>query len=242
MPHNPHRSKALARKRQRAAAVSAGTKHSDIMKRRKIGRNAPATDQIKTNHGFKKFVFSCKAFTQTFECLYAGNNTGFGVNHTGDRIIKVERGTVYVTTADVEKSTNVQTNKDIRKFGEGAFINLTRGTGYSLATVGNIDVELLITETTGYDKKWILLDETSVVEKIDEEAFVPPPQSTKTRREGRNSNKAREYAERLAAKRNRKSRPGAQPVQERVKAPTRVSAAVPGVNPPLLNFAAMADD
>jgi hypothetical protein len=244
MPYNPHRSKQLVRQRQRTEAIGAGIKHSEILKRRKIGKTAPVANQLNTPHGFRKEVFECKTFSQVFECLYAGNNTGFGVNFSGDKTIKVERGTVYVSTATVDKNTHEQTNKNIQKIGEGAFINLPRGTAYSLATTGNIDVELLITETAGYSKKWIMLDASNIVQHIDEEATVIQPESTKTHRAGRESTKAKEYAETLAAKRNRKARavnPSQAPQNGQTVTPS-LSAAVAGVNPPLINMAALTDD
>ncbi len=215
------------KRRKRTLDPHAGIKHSDIVRRRGVGSVAPSgSKQEGTPHGFKNLVFKCDSFIQYYECMYSGNHTGFGVNEEGDRILRIMRGSLFVTVGSIDEDGNV-TGKDTKQVSEGSYLNFKRGQPYSLATSGTMDVELVITETVDYDKTWRTVE--APLSNVDAgEVIMVAPGQTKTprRREPRETSKAMEQAQRASAK--RRGRPVAH--QQNTSASTANNVVI-GVNP-----------
>lgn len=210
MSYNPTRQagKKNHRKRQRNYNPHAGVKHSDIMRRRGVGRHATTSERINTRHGYTSDVFSCEGFSQRYACLYAGNSTGIGFSESGDRTVRVMSGTLYVTfltkeqIIDDEGNSTVKDNREIQTVQEGQTVNFPAGTKYALASSGTADVELLVTETTGYGNDWQELEDAAVTtpESI---TVVPPRQADTPRRRPREESKAYQQAQHMGGKRGK---------------------------------------
>lgn len=155
MSHNP--SRLDPRNHQRPSPPpGAGTSHAQIMAKRRGPSSAPAGDRKPTRHGYEVELFTCEAFSTKYEVVFSKNNTGRGVNHTGDRSIMVVRGQVFATVQMPDGSF------DTMKMGEGHYLHVPHGTEYGLATSGVEPAELYITETPGYANSWEQLEEPTV--------------------------------------------------------------------------------
>lgn len=203
MSYNPIRAagKNNHSRTQRTPNPHSGTKHSDIIRRRGVGKFATDSAKEDNKHGFSSNVFSCESFVQRYVCLYAGNNTGMGVNKKGCRTIRVMAGTLYVTFVNKVKTTSdagevdVSDVADIVACKEGQVTNLPKGTRYSLAASGTANVELLITETANYQDTWKELGDASV--NTPKSVTMVPPSSS---RRPRGESKALQQAQRLSNK------------------------------------------
>ena len=151
MSYNPVRAKGLTNSRKRTTVdVHAGVKHSDIIRSHGVGTMAPTTEvKHDTKHGFRNVVFSGPDYTQYYECIYASNNLGVGVNHKGDRSVRVVRGSIFIQSLNSE--TNALENRIVTS---GNYVNFPRGFTYGVATSGTTDAELIVTETADYADNW----------------------------------------------------------------------------------------
>ena len=232
MSYNPARASGRANKKRKRYDPHAGTKHSDILRRKGVGFDATSQDREKTRHGFTSPVFSCASYTQRYVCLFAGNNTGVGVNPKADRSIRVQVGTLFVTFVNSVKETDEEgkvTVRDvatIQKFSEGYNVPLPKGTRYSLASSGTSNVEMIVTETTGYQKTWKELEDAVVTEP--ESVMVVPPR-TATQRRPRGESKARQQALLMSGKKQDLAAEAEN--RKRTSLDNVNSSAVVGVNP-----------
>lgn len=161
MVYNPARMR--NGKKRRPQTTTGGLTHKELVKRRRTNSVVAATKRENDVHGYRAQIFHCETFRQYYQCIYAKNNTGLGVSASGDKTLRVMQGTIFVTTGKVDKEDNVS-DQNIEIHREGDFVNLPRGTVYSLATGSDIEVELLVTETNNYDETWKPLGDISVSE------------------------------------------------------------------------------
>lgn len=233
MSYNPTRAAGRNKRRKnRTHNPHAGVKHSDIIKRRGVGFDAPTAERTDTRHGFSSEAFSCDSFTQRYSCIFAGNNTGIGYTDSGDRSVRVQAGTLYVTILNKVKETDedgkveVKDVADIQSFTTGHVVNLRAGTRYSLAASGTTNVELIITESAGYNDNWKELEEATVGVPQDV-AFVPPAVAAPRRERGQS--KAYQQAQQIG---KQKGKVTAAAEGRRSSVTQNVnSSAVVGVNP-----------
>lgn len=160
-------------KKVRRLDPHAGTKHSEIMKRRGVGVTVPMEDREPTPHGFTAGVFSGD-FVVRHEVIGAGNNLGFGVNKKGDRVIRVSSGQLFVFVSDKENKGN----KTILKIIAGRYFRAPKGLKYGLAASGTEDVELMVIESPNYADGWKLLEEGETREVSNVLAGVHPEEAT----------------------------------------------------------------
>ena len=233
MSYNPARAAGNHRnKRVKRYDPHAGTKHSDIMRRKGVGFDATSAERSDTRHGFTSPVFSCDSFVQRYVCLYAGNNTGIGVTEKGDRSIRVMVGTLYVTFLNKEKITDDEGNEtvkdvaSIQQFGEGYNVSLPKGTKYSLASSGTANVEILLTETVNYQDSWKELGEAAIT--ASKNVMVVPPR-TATRRRPRGESKAYQQAQQVSGRKGEIT--ALAETRRRSSGDNVNSSAVVGVNP-----------
>jgi len=232
MSYNPNRNDNKGRKTRRLDP-HAGTKHSDIMNRRGIGSSAPANvAKVDTLHGYRNEIFSNSEFSQYFECMYAGNSTGFGINKKRDKTARVMRGSVYLILGTIKEDNSIE-NTNTSLINEGGYILLPKGTGYSLATSGTSHVELLVTEATDYSKDFVSV-EKSIVAKGDNVLLVSS-NSTVPRRE-RDSSRAQDQAAK-----SREERKRGRPRKGGNAQPNANSSSSVGVNPMPMGAAALAE-
>lgn len=232
MSYNPARASGKSNKKQRRFDPHAGTKHSDILRRKGVGFDATSAQRENTRHGFTSPVCSFEGFVQRYVCLFAGNNTGVGVNSEGDRSIRVMTGVLYVTSISKIKETDEEGEVTIRDVGEikeyapGYTVSLKRGTRYSLASSGTTNVEMLITETPGYQDTWKEIEGAVVAPQ--EDIILVAPRTSQTRRP-RGESKAKLAALKMSGKKvdlqaNAETR-------RRTSGENVNSSAVVGVNP-----------
>lgn len=228
MSYNPNRKNKSNQKRARRIAPpkGSGIKHADIVRSRGIGRVAPlGSKKIETLHGFTSSVFECDDFIQYYECIYAGNNQGFGVNPKANKTFRVMTGSVFLTIGHLEDGKI--TDKDVKIVYEGRYVNLKAGLPYSLATSGDLDVELLVTETKDYNDTWEIL-EVGISDVTREILLVDPSGSETITKDVRRSN---ENARKVAAERAQR-RDEARSIPKENREPNNPnSSAVVGVNP-----------
>lgn len=154
MSHNPARLE-QPHHRHRQPELTDGIRHSDIMKRHGGGAGMPSMAmREKTRHGVGVTLFE-GAFVVRHEVMFSGNSIGFGVHETGDRLVRVQKGSMFVIVED-------DGERKIRPLSEGGYFQAARGLRYGFATSGVDGVELLIVETPDYDKGWTQLEEPTV--------------------------------------------------------------------------------
>lgn len=232
MSYNPSRTSGNRRRKERARNPHAGVKHSDIIRRRGVGFDAPTANREDTRHGFSSEAFSCDTFTQRYSCIFAGNNTGVGYTDSGDRSVRVVAGTLFVTiinkvkSTDENGSTSVKDVADIQSFTAGHVVNLRAGTKYSLASTGTTNVELIITESAGYNDNWKELEDATVGTP-KAVTFVPP--STATPRRPRGQSKAHLQARQIGGQKGNVA--SAAESRRKSVANNINSSTVAGVNP-----------
>jgi hypothetical protein len=165
MSFNPNRlnpSNAKFKKRQNARG--GGVSHSAVARGKGVGDFAPSNAQEPTAHGIRIPSFLCDEFVTYYECLFSGNNTGFGLSADKNKTVCVLSGTVYITTAATVKTENGwevdNDTKTMIKVNAGAHASFPAGTAYSLATTGKQNVEMLVTTSIGYDDSFIPLEES----------------------------------------------------------------------------------
>ena len=235
MSYNPKRQRPNVTKhaKRMKAQASGGTTHAKAMRSQGVGTFAPTNqERIPTLHGIRSVAMECEHFKSYYECIYAGNNLGFGVNNTGHRTVRVVSGSLYLITAPaaaLESGVEIDLKaKEIQKITEGSFVNLPAGTAYCLAAPGTLNVELLITESPGYDADWVECEEGAV--KVGELPFQAPSAVLGGRGERVNSSRERD----VVATRSSKRRQRQAQAQNGDRTPARLnanSAAVIGVNP-----------
>lgn len=203
MSYNPARATGKSKNKQRRYDPHSGTKHSDILRRKGVGFDATSDERENTRHGFTSPVCSFDGFTQRYVCLFAGNNTGIGVNSEGDRSIRVMSGVLYVTFVNKVKDTDedgkvtVSDVGEVKEYPTGYTVSFKRGTRYSLASSGTTNVEMLVTETTGYQDTWKEIE--GAVVRQQEDIILVAPRTSQTRRP-RGESKARLAALKMSGK------------------------------------------
>lgn len=150
--------------------VNAGTKHSDIVKRDRIGNSLLINSKVYTKHGVSAELFNGK-FVVRAEVLGAGNSLGTLINEDKDRVVLVKEGILWVT---VGESTQVPT-----RLTDGAYFVAYKGIKYSLSSDGKSNVELVFIEEPDYASSVTVLSEgcvrimdTSVIENNTEDISI----------------------------------------------------------------------
>lgn len=165
MSFNPNRlNPSSAKHKKRMKAQGGGVAHSAVVKGKGVGDFAPIGAQEATPNGIRIPSFSCDEFVTYYECIYSGNNTGFGLNPDKNKTMCVLSGTVYVTTANAVKTeTGWEIDNDSKtmvKVNAGAHLSFPAGTAYSVATTGKQNAEFLVTNSLDYDSSWVGLEES----------------------------------------------------------------------------------
>jgi hypothetical protein len=225
MSYNPARMAPGGLKRRRQAPdPHAGTKHSDIVRARGVGFTVGSTvNRELTPQGFSVPVFDGEGFSVRQEAMTALNHAGTVVNQVGDKVVRVNRGVLFVT---LYGSDGVPVTKSI---AEGGCVELPKGTKYALAT-GTLDAELLVVESPDYASTTEMI---SAPEAINQQApmVVPATAQATPRRTG---TKAHEQAAQLVAQ-QQPARQGRRPAARANRNDTSFdnpnSANAIGVNP-----------
>lgn len=235
MSYNPKRiknnkSKFAAKQR----AQTGGRTHGAVLRSQGIGHAVPAgAERVKTANGVRATVFSGKDFSSYYECIFAGNNLGFGVHRTGDKSVRVLKGTLFLITAPavaVDGALEIDnTAKQVSKIVEGSYVNLPAMTAYSLSTSGSIDVELLVTESAGYADGWVEVE--GGVATASDVPFHAPAGVVDGSARRVNSAHERTVAETQAMGRRQRKQQALQARQSPTAPINSNSASVIGVNP-----------
>lgn len=198
MSYNPTRAlKDSQSKKVRATNPHAGTKHSQIIRKAGLGASSFSTlASKKTTYGFSTPILESKDFTVKVEIIGPGNNLGLGVNEKGDRFIKVLKNKLFI-------QREVEGELVVEMINPDHIFVAKQGTKYSLATSGLDSVELLIVESSNYQKNWKQLENPENKPfNFDIEALSTAVIPTRDR----DNSKARIYGEQELAKRNSRAR------------------------------------
>lgn len=225
MVYNPAR---MDRNKKRKRAPHGGLSHNELLRRRRSPTKISSTKRENDVHGFRSQLFVCDEFEQYYQCIYAKNNTGFGVNKTGSKNMRVMQGSVFVTIGQVDDKNKVG-EQHTNVYRSGDFISLPKGTGYALATGADSEVELLVTETSNYKKDWQPLGDILINTTSNNIFQVENPQGQKLRyhAHGR-SDKSIAAAQKVAAQKQQHRRTGR---RRNSQADNANSSTVMGVNP-----------
>ena len=174
--YNPARQQPHKKKRRPQPSPHAGTKHSDIMKRRGVGLTAPAySSQKRMPFGYISDVFSCDDFEVKHVIIYQGNSLGYGFHPSKDRTIRVLRGDCFVHYEG--KSGHVET----QRLQTDEHMHAKRNANYGIATSGTTPVELLFIQSVNYEEDWETLQPAEFANKVPE-LSTPPTASIPSRR------------------------------------------------------------
>lgn len=216
MPFNPARhgpGAALPHRKSRLVDPHSGRRHSDIVNKngQSVVHSSDLANRKVTASGWRIDYFNGD-FDVYYELMCARNASGLLRHETKDRCIRVLSGQLFVTVAG--QITSVLTNQ---------VCVLTKGTEYELATSGDSDVELLVTQDSKYDEDVDRVSEASVGNSTPR--IRPTAQPIQSRS---SSGKAQQAAEALQDARTQRIQARQRPVPRR---PDLAGQQVIGVNP-----------
>jgi len=162
MSYNP-RVHGSDRRRKTRPAIDprAGVKHSTT-----VGKHGPVgvspvdvSNRVATPNGWRIPYYSGDTIEVYYELLCARNSTGLIKHEKKDRIIRVLAGQLFVTHDGVIES--VLTNQ---------VCSFPHGTEYAIASPGDSDVELFVTQDKDYESE---LEHVTAADAINAEAVYP---------------------------------------------------------------------
>jgi hypothetical protein len=221
MSYNPHLAANFNKTTQprQTPDFRAGITHSEIMKRNGIGNTIPNQNRVKTTNGIAVELFS-GPFVVRSELMAAGNSSGKIVNSKKDRVILVQKGVLCVL---------VNKEEIPRQIRDGQIFIAHKKEQYELATLGNIDVELVFIEEPDYASSVKVLSEGNV-RAMDTSSLTDGVEETKSPRvRTSNQSKSLEASLEIAKVRNSKRDNTHKTVNTLVDSPN--SDAVLGLNP-----------
>lgn len=230
-PNNPH----------------AGIKHSDIMKRQGVGITVPMTGREVTPHGFSAVIMESDAFTVRSEVIASGNNLGCCFNPKQDRMILVQRGSLFIQLTDdtTQESTT-------HRLQQGANVKIPKGLVHMIAASGTEDSEVLFVEEPNYSAglQWLKAPELRGIAADTVFAGVTPDAATAITHRRTDQTLAKTQAASMAVKKTRRrpvkqiSPTPALPGVGGERAPNAplIAAQVQGVNPRPMGAGALGDD
>lgn len=174
MSFNPTRLQQNQNQRTRTPPPNTGRTHSQIMARHNTERESIGP-RTKTPYGFCEVAFASEAFEVRRETMHAGSSIGYGINETGDRVVTVERGILFVFVPDENDTVNTL------RLTPGAVLQAPHGRKHGYATSGDDGVELMVIESAGYAAGWKQLQPATETARAAPVTSAPLPVQPRNR-------------------------------------------------------------